>query len=268
MGIEVRNFSYQYVRGMNVLENISFEIENGSYVCMLGPNGVGKSTLFKCMLGILTKYSGEIIIDGKNIQEYTPRQLAKKVAYIPQETIHSFNYLVSDIVLMGTTSLTSSMLSPGKKERALVQEALETLNIPHLENRMFLNLSGGERQLVLIARALAQQANILFMDEPTANLDYGHQIRVQEKVRELAGNGYTIIQSTHSPDQVFMYADSVMAIKDRKIEVFGPPRTVITDSLIHKLYGIDTVIESVRDDAVRVCIPKKLLDKKQGGSYL
>jgi len=255
MGIEVKNLSFSYKKGIPVLHDVNFQLQSGKFICLLGPNGVGKSTLFKCMLGLLRNYTGEILIDGENTRSLTQKQLARKVAYIPQSTAPVFNYTVADVVLMGTTSLTSGFSSPGEKERVYVTQALETLNIQHLRDRMFMNISGGERQLVLVARALAQQAGILFMDEPTANLDYGNQVRVLEQVRRLSGSGYTVIQSTHNPEQAFLYADEVLAVKDGTIAAHGSPNEVMDAGLIRDLYGIEAQVESLMDDRMRVCIP-------------
>jgi iron complex transport system ATP-binding protein len=255
MGIEVKNLSFSYKKGIPVLHDVNFQLQSGKFICLLGPNGVGKSTLFKCMLGLLRNYTGEILIDGENTRSLTQKQLARKVAYIPQSTAPVFNYTVADVVLMGTTSLTSGFSSPGEKERVYVTQALETLNIQHLQDRMFMNISGGERQLVLVARALAQQAGILFMDEPTANLDYGNQVRVLEQVRRLSGSGYTVIQSTHNPEQAFLYADEVLAVKDGTIAAHGSPNKVMDAGLIRDLYGIEAQVESLMDDRMRVCIP-------------
>ena len=262
MGIEVKNLSFSYKKGIPVLHDVNFQLQSGKFICLLGPNGVGKSTLFKCMLGLLRNYTGEILIDGENTRSLTQKQLARKVAYIPQSTAPVFNYTVADVVLMGTTSLTSGFSSPGEKERVYVTQALETLNIQHLQDRMFMNISGGERQLVLVARALAQQAGILVMDEPTANLDYGNQVRVLEQVRRLSGSGYTVIQSTHNPEQAFLYADEVLAVKDGTIAAHGSPNKVMDAGLIRDLYGIEAQVESLMDDRMRVCIPMSSLNMR------
>ena len=263
MSIEVRELSFAYKRNVPVLRDLSFSLQSGKFICLLGPNGVGKSTLFKCMLGLLRGYDGEIIIDGDNIRSLSKKQLARKVAYIPQSTAPVFNYTVSDIVLMGTTSLTGSFSSPGTREVAFVDSALETLHIEHLKDRMFMNISGGERQLVLIARALAQQASILFMDDPTANLDYGNQIRVLEQVHRLSRQGFTVIQSTHNPEQAFMFADEVLAVKDGMIAAHGAPHEVMDAELIRSLYGIEAEVLSIREDKMRVCIPVSSLRKTE-----
>lgn len=256
MGIDVIKLSFAYGKGPQVLKDISFHLDDGCFVCLLGPNGVGKSTLFKCMLGLLTHYKGSIMIDGEDISKLSPRQLARRAAYIPQSTAPVFNYTVSDVVLMGTTSLTSDFGTPGEKELSFVDKALDMLNIQYLKDRMFMNISGGERQLILIARALAQQTKVLFMDEPTANLDYGNQVRVLEQVKSLAKQGYTIIQSTHNPEQAFLYADQVIAVKNGAIAAHGRPKEVMDAQLIQDLYDVNVRIESLMEDRIRICIPE------------
>lgn len=251
--VEVRGLSFAYTKNTPVLQNVSFCAEEGSYVCLLGPNGAGKSTLFQCMLGLNGKYSGEILIGGENIRGLSERQLAKRAAYIPQSSVHAFNYTVEDVVLMGTTALKDGFASPGEKERELALEALDRLRIAQLSQRKYQNISGGERQLVLIARALAQQARILFMDEPTANLDYGNQCRVLEEIGRLSSEGYTIIQSTHNPDHALLYADSVLAICGGAVAACGAPGEVLTEELMSRLYGVKIKILEV--DGLRVCLP-------------
>lgn len=256
MTIKATDIHYAYKGGSEVLKGLSFEIPEASFVCLLGPNGVGKSTLFRCMLGLLPGYQGEIEINGSNIRNMTPRQLARKVAYIPQSTSPVFHYSVRDMVLMGTTSMISNLGAPGKEEDAYVEKALSILQIQHLQDRMFTRISGGERQLVLIARALAQQANILFMDEPTANLDYGNQLRVLQQVKDLTRQGYTVVQSTHNPEQAFLYADRVLAVKDGKLLAEGSPGEVMDSVLMKELYGVDVCVERLYDGKVSICIPK------------
>ena len=257
MGIEVKNLSYSYKNRESILNDISFSVEQGEYLCLLGPNGVGKSTLFKCMMGLLSGYRGEIRLDGEEIRTLSPRQLAKKAAYIPQSTGVSFSYSVEEMVLMGTTPQMGRFASPGKRERQAAWRALEKLHIESLAGRVFSQLSGGERQLVLIARALAQQARILFMDEPTASLDYGNQIRVLEQMHALSREGYTVLQSTHNPDQALWYGGKVLAIRDRKILAFGPPEQVITAETMGQLYQIDVTVESLQNGNGKVCVPRR-----------
>ncbi len=255
MSIAVSNLSFSYDDRL-ILKQISFAAQDNQLLSILGANGVGKSTLFRCMLGLLKGYSGEILLHGKNLKTMSIIEIAKSVAYIPQSHYPSFNYSVFDMVLMGTTHQVSMISKPGKKQLQLVEQALERLGICHLKNRGYTQISGGERQLVLMARALVQEAKILILDEPTANLDYGNQIRVLTQIKSLAKEGYTIIQSTHNPDQTFLFSDTVMAMKDGEIAAWGQPGDIFTEDLIRNLYAAEVTINSLYDDRVRVCIPK------------
>lgn len=258
MLLEVKDLTYSY-RNIKVLDKVSFVVEDSELLCILGPNGAGKSTMFKCILQLLKNYKGEILLDNKKLKEYKIQELARKVAYIPQSHNPVFSYSVTEMVLMGTTSQNSPLSKPRKSQINIVEESLEKIGISYLKDRSFVNLSGGERQLVLIARALAQKAKILIMDEPTSDLDYGNQIRVLNIVKELTREGYTIIQSTHNPDQAFLYADKVLALYNHKVLSFGTPKYIINSGLIKKLYNVDVELNSLYDDKIRICIPKSAI---------
>ncbi len=255
MTLCVENLTFSY-KDRTVLENVSFSVGRGSVTAVLGPNGVGKSTLFKCILGLLTDYTGKATIDGVETKKLPAEKLAGLAAYIPQSHDTAFNFSVFDMVLMGTTARLRGFRVPSDEQNEITLQALEQLNISFLKDRDYRHISGGERQLVLIARALAQKVGVMIMDEPTANLDYGNGLRVLKQMRELADRGYTILFSTHSPDQAFLYADRVLALADRKIMADGSPKETITADLIKRLYGVDVVIESLYDDRVRCCIPR------------
>jgi iron complex transport system ATP-binding protein len=255
VSIQVERLSYSY-RSREVLHDISFSQQAHSLLCLLGPNGVGKSTLFRCILGLLAGYTGDIRISGQKADTLSANQLARHIAYVPQSHSPAFSYSVMDMVLMGTTSQFSVLSVPGVMQRRQAEEALEQVGISRLSRQSFMQLSGGERQLVLIARALAQQARILIMDEPTANLDYGNQLRVLQTVKQLAQTGYTILQSTHNPDQALLFADQVLALQEGRVLAFGSPREVISAELIHSLYGIEIALEQLYDGAVSLCIPQ------------
>lgn len=257
MSIEVRHLSFSY-GDRQVLRDVSFSVGRGQLLSVLGPNGVGKSTLFRCILGLLRGYQGEIAVDGTPVSSLGARELARKVAYIPQSNYPAFQYSVFDMVLMGTTAQIKGFSTPGPRQEAAAREALERLDIGHLADRSYTRLSGGERQLVLIARALAQQSPVLLMDEPTANLDYGNQLRVLTKVRALADAGYTVIQSTHNPEQSYLFSHQILAMKDGQVIAHGAPGEVLDEALIQSLYGIDAEVVPLRDGRMRVCIPRNL----------
>ena len=251
--LEVRDLSFAY-REWVVLRNVDFSLEKGELLGILGPNGVGKSTLFRCILGLEKSYSGTVLLDGENIKNQSPRLMARTIAYVPQTHYPSFNYSVMDMVLMGTAAQGKEWASPDARQKRNAEEALERLGIAEFRERDFVRLSGGEQQLVLVARALAQQARLLIMDEPTANLDYGNQIRVLRQIKALSGQGYSIIISTHNPEHAFLFAGRVLALYDSRIAAAGSPADVLTPELIRTLYGVEVRLR--RDDAGGTsCIP-------------
>lgn len=264
MSLEVRHLSFSYEPGRPVLEDISFSVEHGTMVCLLGPNGVGKSTLFKAMLRLLTEYEGEVLLDGVSTSTFSIPQMAHRIAYIPQSNTPTFNYTVFDMVLMGTTAGLSIFGSPGERQRAQTEVAMKKMGIWSLREREFTRISGGERQLALIARALVQETKILIMDEPTANLDYGNAIRVLEQIRQLAENGYTILMATHQPEQAFLFADEVLALKNGKVLKQGTPEQIIDKEFIAQLYGVEVEVECLYGDRLRVLVPVAALRGQKG----
>ena len=261
MSIEVQNLSFSY-GDRPVLHDISFRVEKGEFLSILGPNGVGKSTLFRCVLGLLSGYTGQVLVDGADSRSFTVREAAKHIAYIPQSSHPIFNYSVFDIVLMGRTSGLSTFRSPKKQDAELCRWALEKVGIPHLSDRCFHRLSGGEQQLVLIARALVQKAPILMLDEPTASLDFGNQLLVLEQCRNLAREGYTVIQTTHNPEQSYQYSDRILTLQQGRVLAEGTPKEVLTEKTIRALYGVEVDVVSLRDDRARICLPANISIKE------
>ena len=257
MSIKIEDLRFAY-GSHEVLKGVSFDAEYGQFISVLGPNGVGKSTLFRCMLGLQVPSGGTVTVDGRDIATMTPAELARAMAYIPQSHNPIFNYSVLDMVLMGTTSQLGRFAAPGKAQMKMAEAALERMGITHLRDRGFSHISGGERQLVLLARAIAQQAKILVMDEPSANLDFGNKLRVMKTVKGLTEDGYTIIQSTHDPDQAYLYSDKILALHAGQVLAFGSPWDVMNQDLISKLYNVEVEVCSMQDDAVRVCIPANI----------
>lgn len=257
--LEVQGLCYSYKKGGEVLRGLSFSASGGQCVCILGRNGAGKTTLFRCLLGMLSSHEGDILIDGVPAAKLSVREMARRVAYIPQAHAPTFNYTVAQTVLMGTNALMDGMRTPGEKERATCSLVLEQLGIRHLAQRGYAELSGGERQLVLIARALAQQSRILIMDEPTANLDYGNQLRVMRKVRKLADQGYLVLLSTHAPEHAFLYADRALVLQDGMATQYGPPREAVTEEVIRQIYGVEVEIRSVQayQGEISILLPKE-----------
>ena len=257
MSIEVKDLSFAYGEH-EVLHGVSFKAKAGEFLSILGPNGVGKSTLFRCVLGLLRDYKGSITVEGRDAKSLSIRETAKLIAYIPQSSHPAFNYSVRDIVLMGTTSGLGTFSTPKKEDLRRVDEALEKIGIPHLADRCFHRISGGERQLALIARALVQRAPVLMLDEPTASLAFGNQLLVLNCARELACEGYTVIQTTHNPEQSFMFSDRILALRDGRVLTEGRPRDVLTSDMMRRLYGVEVEVSSLFDDRARVCTPASI----------
>lgn len=236
MTIETKDLSFSFGK-TQVLDKLSLSVGAGELVAFLGPNGVGKTTLFRSLLGFLQPTAGTILVDGKDIGSYSQKELASRIAYIPQSYSPVFNHTVMDSVLMGVTNQLGPFGSPSRLHEEKAQSILEDLGIGHLSERGTMNISGGERQLMLIARALLQDAEILIMDEPTANLDYGNSWRVMERIRALSERGYAILFSTHDPNQALGFATRVVAMLDGRILSDTKPRDV-SPEILSTLYSI------------------------------
>lgn len=257
--LRVENLSFSYGHRL-ILNKINFALGYGQLVSVLGSNGAGKSTLFRCILQLLERYDGRVMIDNEDLKLLKQRERARKIAYIPQEYEGIFNYTVEQVVLMSTTS--QSMFNvPKKEEMRNMTEALEKVRISKLKDKGFFELSGGERQLVLIARALAQQSKILIMDEPTSNLDFGNQIYLMQVVKELAETGYLIILSTHNPDFALQYSDRVLILNNSRIIANGEPNEVMTSENLSNIYNNDIFIANIENSNKKTCLLKTDLYK-------
>lgn len=246
MILEVSHLTGGY-GSIDVCRDLSFSLDSGEVLCVLGPNGSGKSTLFRFLLGFLKPRGGDILIKGKNIQSLSPKALSKEIAYIPQYHTPAFAYTVREIVTMGRNSHFSPFSGPGKSDQMEVTKALEQLSLLPLAGQKYHTLSGGQRQLVLIARALCQNASILVMDEPDSGLDYSNQQLILRMIKELAGQGYSIILSTHSPERPFSCADQVLLLKEGQVCAFGSPSEALTGKNLFTVYGIEMDVVSIKD---------------------
>lgn len=252
---EVKNISFRY-DDEEIFSDISFSVDKGDVLCILGPNGTGKTTLIKCLNGLHDIDSGEILINGKNIRELSFRQISKHIGYIPQSHIPSFPFKVFDVVLMGRAPYLNLTDSPREEDEKIALNALKTLGIEDLKDKEYTNLSGGERQLVFLARVLCQKPDILILDEPTSHLDFGNQIKLLEIIDNLSRTGLSIIMSSHFPDHAFLSSNKVAILKDKKFIDFGSPDSVITEENLRKAYSIDVKLLKL-DDNRKVCVPLK-----------
>ena len=237
-----------------IFENMDFSVDSGEVLCILGPNGAGKTTLLKCITGLLGLTRGRIFFDGLSIAEIKRKDLAKKMAYVPQIHQSVFAFTVFDTVLMGRTPHLGFFSLPTRKDHAITLQTIESLGIEALATKSVTEISGGERQLVLFARALAQQAELIVLDEPTSHLDFGNQVKILTLIHDLAAAGMTVMMTSHNPDHAFMISDKVVIMNQGKLKGFGPPDSVITEDSLKDLYGIEVkIIDSVQGG--KLCMP-------------
>ena len=257
--LAVEDLSYGYP-GRTVGHDIGFTVGTGEVLCVLGRNGEGKSTLFRTILGLLPPRAGVVQVDGEPISGWSPRRRAQAFGYVPQNSGGAFPFTVADLVLMGRTAHRGVFAAPSGADRRAANEAIAALGIEHLARREWLQVSGGERQLALVARALAQEPLILVLDEPTASLDFGNQVRVLDAVRSLAERrGLSVLVSTHHPEQAFACADRVAVLAGGALLQIGAPADVITRETLRACYSVDVVVLPVADDRYRVCVPSLFL---------
>ena len=254
MTLEIRDLCFSY-RKHQVLNGVDLCVGEGEMVSLLGRNGAGKTTLLRLIPGFLKPSSGSITIDGTPVTEMKLRERASLMAYIPQITRSVFPYSVRTSILMGCSNSLSLLQSPGRKEEEKVEQMIDLLNLHSIAERTMENISGGERQLVLVARALMQDARLLILDEPTSFLDYSNQLLVLEKVGDLVKKGYSCIYSTHNPDLALMHSARVVAMGDGTVVYDDVPEKLIGNDVLSKLYGRRiSIIRTERGSLA--CIPE------------
>ena len=261
--IKVEEVCFSYAR-KPVLTGISLAVRRGEIVTLLGPNGCGKSTLIKVMIGLLQPMEGRTFYDGRDISGLGSKRLAREIAYVPQIHKSTFPYSVLDIALMGRIPHKTFFFRYSKEDFEIAYNALQRLSILHLADRPYTEISGGERQLTIIARALTQGARVFVMDEPATGLDYGNQLRLLEEINKLSHEGYTFIKSTHSPEHALWIADRAIMIKDGKIMADGPCEDVVDDANLFQLYNARVKVVRV-DGSFQFCVPQAISDGKGTG---
>jgi iron complex transport system ATP-binding protein len=251
LAVESLAFGYP---GRSVGRDASFTLAAGEVMCVLGPNGSGKTTLLRTVLGLLPAHGGKILFGDTPIGSLSRSDIARLAGYVPQASMPYFAYTVLEAVLMGRSAHLGTFASPGKADLQIAARALETLGIAQLAGRALTQISAGERQLALIARALAQEPRLLVMDEPTAGLDFGNQVRLLTTIGALAARGISILFSTHDPDQAFLCAHRAVLLRDGRILASGAPRDVVTSETLERLYGVPVRVVPVEGGA-HACLP-------------
>jgi len=250
--LEARDLGYGYP-GRAVGRGLDLALGAGEVLCVLGPNGGGKTTLFRTLLGLLEAQAGEVRLQGESLGALPRAEVARRMGYVPQGHAAQFAFTVRDAVLMGRTAHVGLFAAPSAVDRAAAERAIEALGIGALAGRVVTELSGGERQLAMIARALAQGARALVLDEPTASLDFGNQVRVLREIRRLAAEGYAVVFSSHDPSQAFLAASRVLLLAPGGALRQGTPEDVITADNLRQVYGVDVRVTAV--DGARACLP-------------
>ncbi|MGV9171533.1 MAG: ABC transporter ATP-binding protein [Promethearchaeia archaeon] len=255
--IEVKNLNYAYTE-KPVLKGISFNISRGEFVGIVGPNGSGKSTLLKAIIGILKPQKGEIILNDKNLNEYSGRDIAKKIGYVPQSSNRVFPTTVFDTVLMGRKPYINWMETT--RDKKIVAEALDLLNLGEFALRDINELSGGERQKVFIARALVQQPEYFILDEPTNNLDLRHKLEVLNILEQLTKINASVIVAIHDLNLALQFCKRIIVLKNGKIFADGD-KNILTPENIEKVYGVSVnVVENANN---YIIIPQSSLHTKE-----
>lgn len=262
MGYRVSEITFTYPAGERpVLRDVTLAVEKGEVVVLLGPNGAGKTTLLMCMMNLLKPSEGLISVDGRNIRDMTPRELASKVAYVPQSHEPAFDYTVLEFVVMGRAPKYGPFGKPDRADEERCLEILEELGIPHLANHSYLEISGGERQQALIGRALAQEPEILLFDEPTAHLDFGNQLRALTQIRKMAKRGHGVLMTTHHPDHALMLGDRTALLHKDGNLLAGKTSDIVTEERLTAVYDTKLCLIEVETLGRQVCLLPGIKDE-------
>lgn len=254
--LEVRDLRTGYDK-TEIVHGIDFDVDRGEFVCVLGPNGCGKTTTLKTVLGLLPPFAGSIEMDGTSTIGMREEERAKLFAYIPQTHTPPFPFTVADVVILGRTPYINKLAQVSDHDKEVAYDCLERMGIARFADRPYTQLSGGQQQLVLIARALTQEPDLLIMDEPTASLDFGNQQLVLKQMRNLAEEGTSVLMVTHDPDHALYCAHRCIVMEEGRILTEGDPNRVLDTELLERIYNTEVKVIDVDLDGrtQRVCIP-------------
>lgn len=259
--VSVLNIEFAYPSGRRkILDGCSLSLKEGDLLSILGPNGAGKSTLLNCACGLLSPQSGEVLLNGKNIKGMEPRQIAKVIGYVQQNQKSVFGYSVFNYVLMGRASSVGLFQRPTKDDEDMVRDVLASMGIGHLADIPITEISGGERQQAAIARAVVQQPQAVFFDEPTAHLDYGNQVNTLKLIASLREKGFAVIMTTHNPDHCMMLGGNVAILDRHGFLETGAVVDILTEERLKRVYNTELRLSYVNEVHRIACIPYGLAD--------
>lgn len=252
--LQVKDLGFSYDGSRQIFRDISFEVRAGEIVCLLGPNGIGKTTLLNCLARLREPLLGSVLLGGEDMAHMPAREIARIIGYVPQTLLPSFDYTVLEYVVTGNAPWLGTFEKPGPEHYHRAEEALEQMAISHLANKAYTRISTGELQQVSIARAIAQKARLILMDEPTAHLDYGNQLKVLRLIKDLSAKGYAVVLTTHNPDQVLLLDAKTAIIDEQSAFHFGPWQEILTEELLSAMYGVPLRLIKVEGIDRMVCI--------------
>ena len=257
MKLTVTDAEYYYDTNRNSgFTGINFSIESGEFLCLLGPNGCGKTTLIKSLNRLINIDKGQVEINGQNIAEMPRPEIARLIGYVPQLHQPAFPFTVLEVVLMGRSPHLGPFSSPRPHDISIAEEAMDMMGIIALKDKPYTQLSGGERQLVVFARVLAQKPSLILLDEPTSHLDFANQVRLLRTVAQLAETGIPIIMTSHFPDHAFMVSNKVALMKKGQILDIGTPDDVVTEANLERVYDMRVKVVNINADINRtICLP-------------
>ncbi|MCS7305570.1 MAG: ABC transporter ATP-binding protein [Thermoguttaceae bacterium] len=254
MVLEVFNFSFRF-GGKVILENISFQVYKNEYISIIGPNGAGKTTLLKCLLGIYPADQGEIRWFGRPLLHYRRKELARRISYVPQADGRLPPFTVEEFIVMARYPYFSPFTTIRPEDRQAAHQAMEATQLTELADRQLETLSGGERQKVFLAAALAQGAQVLLLDEPTTFLDYRHQVEVRRLLRQLNTEGKTILAVTHDINPAALDSHRILALREGRIVACGPPVELMQPEVLRNIYGVAFVLVPHPSNAQPIVVP-------------
>ena len=261
--LRIEGGSFAYKGGPQILKDVNIEIEKGEILAILGPNGAGKTTLLRCMMDMLHWQEGRSLLDGEDIRNMPASRLWRRMAYVPQAGTAASGYTAFQTVLLGRSSRIGAFSAPSEADMQAAERVMKELGIWHLADKACYAISGGELQMVLIARAMAAEPELLVLDEPESNLDFKNQLIVLDAMSELASSGVACIFNTHFPAHALQRADKSLMLSGGGMYIYGPTKYVVSEDDIRSIFGVEAVIQGTEngEDMVQSIVPIGIADK-------